>query len=72
MDTKKALWWVDLLFNIHKAEAVLHGTDEKANEIEEARLYIAHNLKAWDKVQEAAQSVAADPQKAFQDLKEKM
>ena len=45
VDNKKALWWVELLFNLQKFECLKMGDESKAAEVDEVRKYIEERLK---------------------------
>ena len=44
MDKEKAIWWVNLLFNIQQFEFIKNGNDVKAKEVEAAKDYIINEL----------------------------
>lgn len=52
MDKEKAIWWVNLLFNIHQLEFIKNGNDAKASEIEEAKEYVVKELKKDEEIKE--------------------
>jgi len=45
MDKEKAIWWVNMLFDIQQLEFVKNGNMFKANEIEEVKEYIVEHLQ---------------------------
>lgn len=45
MDKEKAMWWVNLLFNIHQLDFMKNDNMEKAKEVEAAREFIINELQ---------------------------
>ena len=48
VDNEKALWWVELLFNLQRFECLKMGDESKAAEVDEVRKYIIKRLEGSD------------------------
>ena len=52
MNKEKAIWWVNLLFNIHQLEFMKDGNEIKAQEIAEVKEYIVKRLNEDEVIQQ--------------------